>query len=136
MEEFSDVLRKNPRFLFVGVAFFVILSFLAGYLGSYTRTVQLDLNDDSSPIFSTENSNYIFSVASTSGYSYFEITRDGKVGINTLDPKTELDVEGSIRVWGAFPPTCTKEIEGAIRYDGVTKHFIGCNGADWRTLDN
>jgi hypothetical protein len=83
---------------------------------------------------------YIFSVASSTGDTYFLVANNGNVGVNTLTPATTLDITGTIRAEHAFAPKCTAALEGAMLYERLQKHFIGCMphgaGYDWHVLDN
>jgi hypothetical protein len=87
---------------------------------------------------STNTSDSILDVASSTGDSYLRVTSDGKVGVDNQIPQTALDVNGMIRVYTATTSTtrCTSAIEGAIDYDAYYKHFFGCNGTVWHQLDN
>src|SRR5262249_19780979 len=77
----------------------------------------------------------IFSVANKSGTTYLTVTGDGKVGIGTDNPASPLDVEGAVRIGesgeGGGPLTA-----GEIAYNPANHHFWGCDGSDWRQLDN
>lgn len=107
----------------------LVAGIIGGYLGS--RLSQLPIS--SSPVNAGVP---IFAVASSTGDVFFLVNSDGHVGVNTLQPATNLDVTGIFRAWWAFVPPCTLEIEGAFTYDRTTHHFVGCNGHDWRVLDN
>ena len=78
----------------------------------------------------------IFQVASSTGDPYLTVSADGRVGIDTAIPQTELDIRGMARVYTSTLTPCTKEIEGAIAYDPLLKRFLGCNSVEWRRIDN
>ncbi len=78
----------------------------------------------------------IFSVATSTGETYFIVNGNGRVGVGTLDPATALDVYGMIRTYSATSTACTEALAGAIEYDAWATHFFGCDGRRWRKLDN
>jgi hypothetical protein len=136
MDDFVKFAQKNPNVLVVGLILVVVLAVVGGYLGSYVREVHLDISGKPTSITTQENTGYIFSVASSTGEGYFVVANNGNVGVNVVDPKVNFEVNGLIRAWWAFPPQCTKNIEGAFTYDRTTHHFVGCDGLVWRILDN
>lgn len=71
------------------------------------------------------NTNFAF-VPSGSGAT-------GNVGIGTTSPQVKLDVAGEARV-GSSGGRCTSANEGAIRYDSVSKEFVGCDGSSWKAF--
>ena len=79
----------------------------------------------------------IFTVATSTGETYFTVTSDGKVGIgrDTSDPVAALDVAGAIRLTKKSPDGCLNTMEGSIAYNPDNKHFWGCDGTQWRLLD-
>ena len=56
----------------------------------------------------------------------------GRMGIGTTAPVTQLDVAGGVRV-GNHSATCASGLAGTIRWTG--SQFEGCNGSAWRALD-
>lgn len=64
------------------------------------------------------------------------ITNGGAVGIGRSSPATALDVNGLIRVHQTSTTTCAASIEGSIFYHSAGKHFYGCDGTNWKQLDN
>ena len=88
-------------------------------------------------VINPENSrDNIFQVASSTGDVYLTVTADGKTGVQTAVPQTELDVRGMARVYTSSSAPCTQNIEGAIAYDPAQKHFFGCTADAWKQLDN
>lgn len=86
---------------------------------------------------SQNTSGPIFSVASSTGESFFTITGDGKVGIGSTseNPAVALEVAGPIRMTSKSSVPCSSAIEGTIAYNPDNKHFWGCNGSAWNVLD-
>lgn len=62
----------------------------------------------------------------------------GNVGVGTGTPAVKLDVDGLMRVYQTATTTCNASVEGSIFYNGMAgnKHFYGCNGTNWKQLDN
>lgn len=56
-----------------------------------------------------------------------------RVGVNTTQPQTSLDVNGELRVSNSGV-SCSSTNEGAMRYNRTTKVFEGCNGSLWQAL--
>jgi hypothetical protein len=119
--------KIHPKAVFAVGVLVAVAGFLGWYFGSHIGVLQVNKENDSG---------MIFSVASSTGNTFFVVANDGNVGVNTLTPKTNLDVVGLIRSTYAFVPKCTKEIEGAFAYETTSHHFVGCNGVEWRILDN
>ncbi len=59
----------------------------------------------------------------------------GLIGIGTATPQAQLDVNGEIRI-GSVSTVCDAERAGTLRFDGVSRQFLGCNGTTWVTLSN
>lgn len=87
-------------------------------------------------IFKTQPYSALFSVASSTGVTYFTVMESGKVGFGTDNPQTGFEVAGPIRLTAKSPDGCTIASEGEIAYNPDNKHFWGCNGSEWRVLDN
>jgi hypothetical protein len=121
-------LIKDPRNLAIFLLFVIIFSAGVGWYGaSHIGTLSVD---------SVGTSDYIFAVASSTGDTAFVVANNENVGVNTLAPATNLDVQGTLRARIAFPPVCTQDIEGAITYDRLARHFVGCTDHGWVRLDN
>lgn len=109
---------------------------IAFFLGALTVTmVWFIQNPQGIAVDTADSSANIFQVASSTGDNYFTITADGKVGVRNQAPTTALDVYGVLRVYDHESYDCTYEIEGAIQYRGIDKHFWGCDGTTWHRLD-
>ncbi|TAJ15029.1 hypothetical protein EPO56_01395 [Patescibacteria group bacterium] len=110
--------------------------YIAFFLGALTVAFLWYLQSPQEILIdSRDSSTNIFQVASSTGENYFTITSDGKIGVNHEAPTTALDVYGVIRVYDHNSYECTYEIEGAIHYRGIDKHFWGCDGVKWHRLD-
>jgi hypothetical protein len=122
---------KNRTHLSIGIlaVLTLICLSLCGYLLWQSLQIQITSKNSNSPIFS---------VASSTGETYFTITADGKVGIGSTsaNPATALEVAGPVRLTEKSSKPCSPAIEGAIAYNGDNKHFWGCNGRTWNILDN
>lgn len=136
MDEFEKLIQTYPKAFISGLLLVSLVAVVAGYAGASLRQVHIDLEGKPGPISTQENTGYIFSVASSTGEGYFVVANNGNVGVNTDAPEVNLDIAGLLRSRWAFLPPCTKDIEGAMTYDRTTHHFTGCNGHDWRILDN
>jgi hypothetical protein len=87
-------------------------------------------------IFKAQPYASLFSVASSTGVTYFTVMESGKVGFGTDNPQTGFEVAGPIRLTAKSPDGCAAWSEGEIAYNPDNKHFWGCNGTEWRALDN
>lgn len=57
----------------------------------------------------------------------------GNVGIATTAPVEKLEVAGAVKIANT-DSLCDSAHEGTIKY--VNHHFYGCDGTDWKLLDN
>jgi len=57
-----------------------------------------------------------------------------KVGIGEINPKTQLDVDGAVKV--GSQDTCDASAEGAIRYNSGSKEIEFCDGSGWKRIDD
>jgi len=57
------------------------------------------------------------------------INREGKVGINTKQPKSQLDVNGGVRIGNT-----NDSLAGLLRWTGIS--FEGYDGSNWVTLSD
>ena len=87
---------------------------------------------------SGNSSDAIFSVASSTGDTYFTVAANGNVGVNNQVPATALDVYGMIRTYSGAQTMipCTTALAGTIQFSGYYQHFYGCNGGKWLQLDS
>jgi len=54
----------------------------------------------------------------------------GRIGINVIEPKASLDVNGDMKL-GNSNVACTSTLEGSLRYNSTTKLMEYCNGTSW-----
>lgn len=59
---------------------------------------------------------------------------NGKVGIGTSNPATQLEVNGSFRLTPAGAPS--NPTAGTLYFGATTKHFYGFDGTRWKRLDD
>jgi hypothetical protein len=67
------------------------------------------------------------------GANVMNLLSNGTVGIGTNVPQTALDVQGEVKVGNTTGPNtnCPAAMAGAIRWNGNSKSFEGCNGTAW-----
>lgn len=120
-------LMKNKMHIIITGLVIVVLA-MSAYLIWQSMHFQVASQNTSGPIFS---------VASSTGETFFTITADGKVGIGSTseNPTTALEVAGPIRMTTKSSVSCSAAIEGTIAYNPDNKHFWGCNGNSWNMLD-
>jgi hypothetical protein len=78
----------------------------------------------------------IFTVKSATGTPLVTVTAGGRVGIGTEHPATSLEVAGPIRLTKKSSEGCSEQTAGMIAYNPDNRRFWGCNGYEWRALDN
>jgi uncharacterized protein (TIGR02145 family) len=78
------------------------------------------------------NTNYI---SSDGGDEGLYIDSQGNVGINNNSPKTELDIQGSVKT-SFKDEECTPDLEGAQRYSPDQKAMNYCDGENWRQYNS
>ena len=122
-------LKRNITPILLAVLIVVIIVVAAGAYYEYQKSQELQVT-------SADTSGAIFSVATSTGATYFTVTSDGKVGIDTDSPAAALEVNGAIRLTRKSPVGCSSLYEGTIAYNPDNKHFWGCNGSSWNQLDN
>ena len=72
----------------------------------------------------------------TSNATRLLIEADGDIGIGTLTPQADLEVDGTIRTTPqAVMPLCDATTEGSIYYDETNKHLYVCDGTLWVQMD-
>jgi hypothetical protein len=120
---------KSDTLIYMNHAWTALLIVVVGIGGWYVGSRH-------SPVGTgADTSGPIFSVATSSGETYFIVGADGKVGVNTPSPVTTLDVFGSIRVLETATTTCDGGRAGTILYNAGNQKFWGCNGTEWHRLD-
>ena len=71
---------------------------------------------------------------SRSTINYDDIYYQGaNVGVGTNDPKTQLDVNGAVKI-GATAASCSVTIRGAMKYDPGPNRMYYCDGTHWREI--
>ena len=72
----------------------------------------------------------------TNNTTRLHIESDGDIGMGTLTPQADLEVNGTIRTTPqAVMPLCDASTEGSIYYDETNKHLYVCDGTLWQQMD-
>ena len=87
-------------------------------------------------IGSGDSSSAIFSVATSTGATYFTVAASGNVGVGVENPTALFEVAGPIRLTKKSSDGCSLATEGEIAYNPDNKGFWGCDGSSWRPLGN
>lgn len=105
-----------------------------GFFNQFILAVSTEPGSTAIPLaISNEGASYAFIVVKDEnlGDIQFVIDGDGKVGIETGEPKTTLDVNGEVK-FNYTGIGCDGDREGAIRYDSAGgTPWEYCNGSAW-----
>jgi len=63
-----------------------------------------------------------------------KITKDSRVGINTISPNSTLSINGVIQLYAVATPTCSVATAGGVYYNATTFKHYGCNSTAWNAL--
>lgn len=72
----------------------------------------------------------------TNNMTRLVIDADGNIGVGTMTPQTEFEVNGVLRTTPqTMTPTCDINSEGGIFYDDASDKFYGCDGLTWTLIN-
>ena len=75
-----------------------------------------------------------FTDSHTPAKELLSVMENGKVGIGTADPKTQLDVDGGIKPGQVADSDCSSSSAGTIRWSSSDKVLQFCDGSVWQGI--